>query len=71
MYHVSIRYEDELQVYIAESSDTPGLVLECGSLDALIERIRFASSEIILLNNLEESNSIEISCKFIKKVHKF
>lgn len=44
-------WDNEANVWIAQSNDIPGLVLEGGSLDALIERVRFAAPELLELNN--------------------
>ena len=37
-YRVKITWDNEAHVWIAISEDLKGLVLECGSLDALIGR---------------------------------
>ena len=49
-YKVNFTWDDEASVWIAQSDDIPGLVLEGGSLDALIERVRFAAPELIEFN---------------------
>lgn len=49
-YKVNFTWDEEADVWIAQSDDIPGLVLEGGSLDALIERVRFAAPELIELN---------------------
>lgn len=49
-YKVNFTWDDEASVWIAQSDDILGLVLEGGSLDALIERVRFAAPELIELN---------------------
>jgi hypothetical protein len=49
-YTVNLAWDSEAAVWIASSDDMPGLVLESGSLDALIERIRFAAPELLALN---------------------
>ena len=46
-YRINITWDDEAQVWIAVSEDIKGLVLECGSLDALIERVRVAVPELL------------------------
>jgi hypothetical protein len=53
-YLISLTWDNEAAVWIATSEDIPGLVLESGSLDALIERVRFAAPEILLLNGSGE-----------------
>ncbi len=49
-YTVNFTWDDEASVWIAQSDDVPGLVLEGGSLDALIERVRFAVPELLAMN---------------------
>jgi hypothetical protein len=46
-YTVSLSRDDEACVWIAESDDLPGLILESGSLDALIERVKVAALDLI------------------------
>ena len=47
---IRLTWDPEVCVWIAESDDVPGLVLESGSFDALIERVRFAVPELLELN---------------------
>ena len=47
---IRLTWDPEARVWIAESDDVPGLVLESGSFDALIERVRFAVPELLELN---------------------
>lgn len=54
-YTINLTWDNETNVWIATSNDIPGLVLESGSFDALLERIRFAAPEIIALNNPNKS----------------
>ncbi|MCL2529250.1 MAG: DUF1902 domain-containing protein [Coriobacteriia bacterium] len=49
-YTVNLNWDNEAGVWIATSDDVLGLVLESGSLDALIERSRFAIPELLSLN---------------------
>jgi len=49
-YVVNLIWDDEAQVWVATSEDIPGLVLESGSFDALLERVRFAAPELLALN---------------------
>ena len=51
-YLIQIMWDPEAEVWIATSNDVPGLVLECGSYDALIERLKTAVPELIELNKL-------------------
>ena len=52
-YVVRLIWDDEASVWVATSDDIPGLVLESGSFDALLERVRFAAPELISFNNVE------------------
>lgn len=47
---IKMSSDPETAVWIAESDDVPGLVLESGSFDALVERVRFAVPELMELN---------------------
>ena len=67
-YKVNFTWDDEASVWIAQSDDIPGLVLEGGSLDALIERVRFAAPELIELNNSQTINSLCFSVERHEKV---
>ena len=50
-YVIHLTWDHEADVWIATSDDVPGLVLECGSFDALLERVRFAVPELLSLNH--------------------
>ncbi|MEZ3443618.1 MAG: DUF1902 domain-containing protein [Lachnospiraceae bacterium] len=50
-YIINFTWDPEADVWIATSENIPGLVLESGSFDALLERTRFAVPELIELNN--------------------
>lgn len=54
-YVVKFTWDDEANVWIAESEDIPGLVLESGSFDALLERVRVTAPELIELNSPKKS----------------
>ena len=60
-YSISILWDNEAAVWIATSKDIKGLVLESGSLDALIEKVKNAIPELIELNGLPKGTSIPIS----------
>lgn len=49
-YVINFTWDDESCVWIATSNDIPGLVLESGSFDALLERTRYAVPELLELN---------------------
>ena len=67
-YNVNFTWDDEAQVWIAQSDDIPGLVLEGGSLDALIERVRFAAPELIDLNETPAVHSFYFKVERREKV---
>ena len=48
--NVQFSWDDEAAVWIATSAEVPGLVLEGGSFDALLERVRIAVPELLKLN---------------------
>lgn len=50
-YKVKIDWDDEAKVWVATSSEVSGLVLESGSYDELIERVKKAIPELVELNN--------------------
>ena len=49
-YRIKMDWDDEAAVWVATSPDVPGLVLESGSFDALLERVRYAVPELLELN---------------------
>ena len=55
-YTVITAWDEETDVWIATSEDIPGLVLESGSLDVLMERIRFAVPDLLELNGIKEKD---------------
>ena len=57
-YTVNLSWDNEADVWVAQSDDIPGLILESGSFDALIERVRFAIPELIELNKAENPSPI-------------
>jgi hypothetical protein len=48
---VSLTWDDEAYVWLAGSDDVPGLALESGSLDALMERVKFAIPDLLGLKD--------------------
>jgi len=54
-YRIQMLWDDEAGVWVATSEDVPGLVLESGSFDALVERVRFAVPELLQLNGVPSS----------------
>ena len=54
-YIIDLIWDEEAQIWVATSEDIPGLVLESGSFDALLERIRFTVPELLELNKVSNS----------------
>ena len=52
-YCIDIVWDADAAVWVATSKDVPGLVLECGSVDALIERVKLAVPELQMLNGTD------------------
>ena len=50
-FKIQFTWDNESQVWIATSDDVPGLVLESGSFDALVERVRYAVPELLEMNS--------------------
>ena len=49
-YRIKMIWDDEAAVWVATSDDVPGLALESGSFDALVEKVRMAVPELLDLN---------------------
>jgi Zn-finger nucleic acid-binding protein len=49
--NVSLKWDDEAYVWLASSTDVPGLALESGSLDALMERVKVAIPDLLDLKD--------------------
>jgi predicted RNase H-like HicB family nuclease len=64
-YTVLLTWDDEARVWIAESNDIPGLILESGSLDVLMERVRYAAPELLELSG----NTTDVSLSFKAERH--
>jgi hypothetical protein len=51
---IDLIWDSESAVWIASSNDVDGLVLESGSLDALIERVRYTVIELFEFNGVSK-----------------
>lgn len=49
-YRIHFVWDGEAAVWVATSEDVPGLALESGSFDALVEKVRYAIPELLELN---------------------
>jgi hypothetical protein len=52
-YTVLLNWDNEAYVWMATSADVPGLALESGSVDALIERVKFAVPDLLDIKNAD------------------
>ena len=57
---VKFIWDSEAAVWVAESDDVPGLVLESGSYDALVERVKHAIPELLELNAKCDARNLDI-----------
>jgi len=56
-YVVLLTWDEEAQVWYCTSEDIPGLILESGSLDVLVERARHAASELLAIMGQDSVNA--------------
>lgn len=56
-YTVNLLWDADVSVWVATSEDIKGLVLESGSLDVLIERVRMAVPDLLKLNHQPLENA--------------
>ena len=54
-YVIIFSWDDEASVWIAESQDIPGLILESGSFDALVERVKIAIPDLLELDKKDHT----------------
>ncbi len=59
-YTVNLTWDKEADVWVATSDDIDGLVLESGSIDALIEKVKIAAPELLELNNKTRPNKANL-----------
>lgn len=52
LYHVRADWDPEAEVWVATSSDIPGLATEAANLDALTEKLRGLIPELLEANQL-------------------
>jgi predicted RNase H-like HicB family nuclease len=57
-YTVTLTWDDEADVWIAESEDLPGLILESASFDTLVERVKNAVPELLELGGKEHTGAM-------------
>ena len=64
-YTVTITWEKNVLVQTTDSEYIPGLVLESGSSDALIELVRYVIPELLEQNKREKGGTV--SFKMVRK----
>ena len=67
-YTVRISWDEEAAVWIAGSDDILGLVMESGSFDALVERLRFAVPELLELNHQAPCSALHIAAAKVERI---
>jgi len=67
-YVVKLIWDPEASVWVATSDDIPGLVLESGSFDALLERVRFAAPELLELNGTECPAALSFQAERLERI---
>jgi len=55
-YTVTIAFDDEAQKWYAQNDDIP-ILLEDGSLDELISRVKLAAPEMLKINNIPHAGA--------------
>jgi len=66
-YKVSLTWDNEAYVWLASSADVPGLALESGSLDALMERVKVTVPDLLDLKNTDLT--IDFRAERLLQVH--
>jgi predicted RNase H-like HicB family nuclease len=52
-YTVLLNWDNDAYVWLVSSDDVPGLALESGSLDALMERVKYAIPDLLDLKDMD------------------
>jgi len=69
---VEAMWDDDAEVWVAQSEDVPGLVTEAGSRAILAEKLRTLVPELLELNEhtLDSSKPIDLLLRFRRKAAK-
>lgn len=67
-YRVLLTWDREASMWVATSEDVPGLVLESNSYDALIEKVKVAIPELLVLNSKEPLKTIQFISERLEEV---
>ena len=68
VYTAHLQWDPDAAVWVATSDDIVGLVMESGSVDALIERVRNAVPELLLLNHQEAATAIRFQIERYERI---
>jgi len=60
-YIITLFWDEEASVWIAESQDIPGLILESSSFDELVEKVKLAVPELL---DIDKPNNSRIKLHF-------
>jgi hypothetical protein len=66
--NINISWDPDAVVWCAASDGALGLVLESGSLDALIERVKHAVPELMELNGISGDALIHVAINRLERV---
>jgi hypothetical protein len=61
-YTVLLTWDDEARVWVAVNDEIP-LALEAGSLDVLMERVRYAAPDVLEANGKPHTTDIRLHFK--------
>ncbi len=53
---IKANWDNEAEVWFAESEDVPGLVTEADTIEILVEKLKSLIPELLELNNMLDSN---------------
>ena len=67
-YTANLQWDPEASVWIATSDDIIGLVMESGSVDALIERVRYAVPELLELTHQQPAVGIRFKIERYERI---
>lgn len=67
-YVIKLIWDSDASVWVATSDDIPGLVLESGSFDALLELVRFAAPELLELNGTKPPVALSFQAERLERI---
>lgn len=71
MYIVDLNWDEEAGVWVATSEDVHGLVLESGSLDVLMEKVKYAVPELLCFNTEKQKQAPRIKFRAVREVEAY